>query len=103
MSEAANPELFPSIRTVANETDKLPEPPEKPIHTPEGTDADDAEDRPVQEVESLCMNCEKQVGLIHYEFDCRLISRWLGHLGSNKATIDFDTILPRSHYYVLPV
>ncbi|KAJ3484884.1 hypothetical protein NLI96_g5339 [Meripilus lineatus] len=79
MSEAANPELFPSIRTVANETDKLPEPPEKPIHTPEGTDADDAEDRPVQEVESLCMN-------------------W-----SNKATIDFDTILPRSHYYVLPL
>ena len=52
------PQLFPHIGAVVEETAKLPEPEEKAEET--GPTAED-EDRPVQEIESLCMKCEQQV------------------------------------------
>lgn len=51
--------LFPSIGTLAQQADNS-----DPVHLNNTTDAPSADDddRVVQEVESLCMNCEKQVG-----------------------------------------
>ena len=52
-----NPELFPAIGSVADQTEKLP----VEAQTVEVT-LD--EERPVQEIESLCMRCEQQVRLV---------------------------------------
>ena len=52
-----NPELFPAIGSVADQTEKLP----VKAQTVEVT-LD--EERPVQEIESLCMRCEQQVRLV---------------------------------------
>ena len=49
--------LFPAIRDVAEETDKLAAS-EKPE---EKLEAEDDEERPVTEVESLCMQCGQNV------------------------------------------
>ena len=59
--------LFPSIGTLAQQTDSSAD----PVHLDNTTDASskDDDDRVVQEVESLCMNCEEQVStnlLTHY-------------------------------------
>lgn len=53
-----NAEFFPSIGSVASRTDLLPEEQEDAI-----TDADEQgnDDRPMQEVSSLCMSCGEQV------------------------------------------
>lgn len=59
MSESKPTHLFPSIGSVVEETDKLPEPEDKKGEDEEAPVADD-EDRPVQEIESLCMKCEQQ-------------------------------------------
>lgn len=56
----SNPtELFPSIGAVAEETERLPEPEDKSVQ--DDAPVTDDEDRPVQEIESLCMKCEEQV------------------------------------------
>lgn len=60
MSESNPPQLFPPIGAVAEETEKLPEPEERNV---EETQVADDEERPVQEIESLCMKCEQQVRL----------------------------------------
>jgi zinc finger protein len=51
--------LFPSIGTLAQQADSSAD----PVHPDDTTDASskDDDDRVVQEVESLCMNCEEQV------------------------------------------
>ena len=51
---STNPELFPAIGSVVEQTEKLP----VEAQTVEVT-LD--EERPVQEIESLCMRCEDQV------------------------------------------
>lgn len=51
---STNPELFPAIGSVVEQTEKLP----VEAQTVEVT-LD--EERPVQEIESLCMRCEEQV------------------------------------------
>lgn len=48
--------LFPEIRAVAEETEKVAD---KENGSVEATTDDD--DRPVQEIESLCMRCGEQV------------------------------------------
>lgn len=50
--------FFPSIGSVANQTDLLPEEEENIRKDAEGQDNDD---RPMQEVDSLCMSCGEQV------------------------------------------
>lgn len=52
-----DPKLFPSIGEIAAETENLQEPEDKPG---DATEVQLDEDKPVQEVESLCMNCEQQ-------------------------------------------
>ena len=62
--------FFPSIRTIAEKTDAIPDipddaPPAQPIFD---------EERPLEEVESLCMSCGEQVGLlVHISFTAILI------------------------------
>jgi zinc finger protein len=51
--------LFPSIGTIAEKTDAIPDipsdaPPAQPVFD---------EERPLEEIESLCMSCGEQVGL----------------------------------------
>lgn len=57
-AENQKQDFFPKIGAVAQTTDLLPEEPEDQ----QTVDNDDA-DRPLQEIESLCMNCEQQVRL----------------------------------------
>lgn len=59
MAETTQPAapLFPAIRDVAEETDKLPAS-EKPE---EKVEVEEDEERPVTEVESLCMQCGQNV------------------------------------------
>ncbi|KAF8586435.1 zf-ZPR1-domain-containing protein [Ramaria rubella] len=52
---ARDAEFFPSIGSLADQTDLLPEEPEE---TEKNEDQDD--DRPMQEVDSLCMSCGEQ-------------------------------------------
>lgn len=54
-SETNKEDFFPKIGAVAQTTDLLPDEPEDQ----EPVDNDDV-DRPLQEIESLCMNCEQQ-------------------------------------------
>jgi zinc finger protein ZPR1 len=51
-------EFFPSIGSVANQTDLLPEEQED---TAKDVEEQDNDDRPMQEVDSLCMSCGEQV------------------------------------------
>ena len=48
--------LFPSIGTLAQQADSSADPVDTADSPPK-----DYDDRTVQEIESLCMNCEKQV------------------------------------------
>ena len=56
MVESKSNEFFPKIGEVAEKTDALED---KGI--PEQIREDDDEDHPVEEIESLCMNCGEQV------------------------------------------
>jgi hypothetical protein len=54
--------LFPEIRHVAEETDQLPDDDnEQASRVTKTAEDEDDEVKPVQEIESLCMNCEKNV------------------------------------------
>lgn len=54
----AQPEqLFPSIGTVADQTDQLPEVEDGTV----STDLQNTEEKATQEIESLCMKCGEQV------------------------------------------
>lgn len=55
-------EFFPSIGSVASQTDLLPEEQEENIAD---TEKQDNDDRPMQEVSSLCMSCGEQVEYIY--------------------------------------
>ena len=59
----AKTELFPTIGQVVDKTDQLQETePKNGKDEAVALNAED-EDRPVTEIESLCMNCEQQVRL----------------------------------------
>ena len=59
-STETKPNFFPEIGKVVDEADKRPE-----SEDVEQKAAADDEDRPVQEIESLCMKCYKQVRFFH--------------------------------------
>jgi hypothetical protein len=72
--ESTKEELFPSIRDLAEKADQLPDVPDEEMERlavskpdgdveGEGGDEDDA-DRPLQEIESLCVKCEQQVRVL---------------------------------------
>ena len=56
MVESKSNEFFPKIGEVAEKADAL-----EGRDFPEQTKEEDDEDRPVEEIESLCMNCGEQV------------------------------------------
>jgi zinc finger protein len=58
--DMASQNLFPSIGTVAQQADDSADP--VTVNDENITYPNEDEDRVVQEVESLCMNCEEQVG-----------------------------------------
>lgn len=51
-----NSEFFPAIGQIADKTDLLPD---RQYQLPSQDDQN--EDQPVEEIESLCMNCHEQV------------------------------------------
>lgn len=55
MSHDAKEQLFPAIGTIADRADQLPE---------NEASANSDEDRPMQEIESLCMKCGEQVRFV---------------------------------------
>jgi zinc finger protein len=59
MSDAA---LFPSIGTIADQTDLLEERPDTPLEST--NDTEDTEEKVVQEIDSLCMKCHEQVRIV---------------------------------------
>lgn len=53
-------DLFPSIGSLAEQADQLPDDDAKQDST-SGADDAEGEERPLQEIESLCMKCGEQV------------------------------------------
>jgi hypothetical protein len=89
-------EFFPNIGAVAQQTDDLPEQEEIKQYGDQVT-VDSEEERPLQEVESLCMNCGEQV---HWFADSPYHS-WYHMKGNYSYAPDIDTILQRGDSYVV--
>ena len=91
--------FFPSIRTLAEKTDAIPNipedaPPAQPIFD---------EERGLEEIESLCMLCGEQVGFsVHISLVAMLIVRST-LVGYHPDDVDVNTLLPRNHFNVLPM
>jgi hypothetical protein len=91
--------FFPSIRTVAEKTDAIPNipddaPPAQPIFD---------EERPLEEIESLCMSCGEQVGSsVRISLAVNLIIRFI-FVGHYPDDVNVNTLLPRNHFNVLPM
>ena len=98
MVESKSDEFFPKIGEVAERTDALED---KDI--PEQTKGDDDEDRPVEELESLCMTCGEQVR----DRACigNSLAEFFGWLsaGYHEVTVDDDPVLQRGDHYVVQV
>ena len=91
--------FFPSIRTVAERTDAIPNIPEDAPPAQPKFD----EERPLEEIESLCMSCGEQVGFsVHMSSTAMLIIRSL-LVGYHPDDVDINTLLPRNHFNVLPM
>jgi zinc finger protein len=56
-----NPEFFPTIGEIADKTDLIGE---REYQLPSQDDQN--EERPLEEIESLCMSCGEQVSIIRY-------------------------------------
>ena len=98
MVESTSSEFFPKIGEVAEKTDALED-----NDISEQTKGDDDEDHPVEEVESLCMNCGEQVRArvgIGDGFAERF--GWLS-AGYYEATVDDDPVFQRGDHYVVQV
>lgn len=57
-----NDPFFPSIRDAAEQTDNLEDRPDNESGIADPNAAE--EERPLQEIESLCMSCGEQVGIL---------------------------------------
>lgn len=91
--------LFPPIGAVADETDKLKDD-QGPIEEV-STQPREEEDRPVQEIGSLCMECGQQVCYyIHLIWTCYLIIK---EKGRHETSSHIYTVLPGSDSDVLPL
>ncbi|KAI0731219.1 zf-ZPR1-domain-containing protein [Earliella scabrosa] len=100
---SSNPELFPAIGSVADQTEKLP----VEAQTVEVT-LD--EERPVQEIESLCMRCEEQgvtrllLTSIPYFREIIIMSFRCEHCGfSNNEVQSAGSIRPEGAVYTVRV
>ena len=98
MAESKPSEFFPKIGQIAEKTGTLED-----KETSEHTGEDDTEDRPVEEIESLCMNCENQVR--DRAGTGRASAERFGRLsaGRYKIIVDDDPILQRGDHYVVQV
>jgi len=91
--------FFPSIRTLAEKTDAIPDipddaPPAQPIFDQE---------RPLEEIDSLCMSCGEQVGFsVHVSLAALLNTRAI-FVGYYPDDVNVNTLLPRNHLNVLPM
>ena len=91
--------FFPSIRTVAEKTDAIPNIPEGALPAQSRFD----QERPLEEVESLCMSCGEQVGFsVHIPLTAMLIIRAI-LVGHHPDDANVNTLLPRNHFNVLPM
>lgn len=90
---STNSELFPTIGSVADQTEKLPV-------EAQTVDVTLDEEKPVQEIESLCMRCEEQVR--RHPLDL-LANSLTSRTGSYKTSSDIYPLLPGGHRYVLPM
>jgi len=88
MVESKSNEFFPKIGEVAEKADTLED---KDLIGQ--TKEDDDEDRPVEEIESLCMNCREQVS-DRVNIGSGLLSDfgWL-YAGCYEATVNDDPLL----------
>ena len=93
---STNSELFPAIGSVADQTEKLP----VQAQTVEVT-LD--EERPVQEIESLCMRCEEQVCPPSITYSVPHADTSFLLTGSYSIAAHIDPVLSRGHRHVLPV
>ena len=101
--------LFPSIGTVADQTDNLQTREtdgsigNTTLSTLSANDSD-SEEKVVQEVESLCMQCGEQVSLIFFFFcflwviECLIFS-----VGNYPSSPYIYTLFPRSDRDVFPL
>jgi len=98
MVESKPNDFFPKIGQVAEKTDALED---KGIS--EQTKGDDDEDHPVEEIESLCMNCGEQVRN-RVGFGSGFAERfgWLS-VGYYEATVDDDPVFQRGDHHVVQV
>lgn len=89
--------LFPVIGEIVEKADNAPE-----IETNDTLEPENDDDRPVQEIESLCLNCGENVNEA-------LISVCMGRgltsiaEGNNPTALDVNTIFSRNHHHVLPL
>ena len=91
--------LFPSIGSVADQTDNLQETDESTAHAAT-LPTNDNEEKVVQEVESLCMKCGEQVSYMYFFL---LTSDWKFSLGNYAYSPYVYTIFPRSDRDVFPL
>ncbi|RDX54315.1 zf-ZPR1-domain-containing protein [Lentinus brumalis] len=100
---SSNPELFPAIGSVAEQTQKLPVEQQTVEVTLD-------EERPVQEIESLCMRCEEQgvtrllLTTIPYFREVIVMSFRCEHCGfSNNEVQSAGTIRPEGVVYTVRI
>ena len=91
-------ELFPTIGSVADETDKQDNP----------TAVDDAaaaadDERQVQQIESLCMKCYKQVRVMSCVTEFGGLKCFPSCVGRHKTPSYLDTVLQRGYRDVVPM
>jgi len=102
MTQAQDP-FFKSIGSLAEQTDQLPDD-DAPSQSQSGVlkeGGEEGDERPLQEIESLCMACGKQV------CNTRTTS-WGGMTdvsgkGSDSIDVDKYTVFPTSHSHVIPM
>lgn len=95
--------LFPEIGVIAEQTDKAEQ------RETDGTSGEtdeahvDSEENIMQEIESLCMNCEKQVRELSFFIKADRNNKSLHEVGSYPSHVDLYSFLPRGHNYVFPM
>ncbi|KAJ3982376.1 ZPR1 zinc-finger domain-containing protein [Lentinula detonsa] len=101
MPQEAKEEFFPAIGTIADKADQLPE------NKDHNAAADAAEDKPLQEIESLCMKCGEQgttrmlLTSIPYFREIIVMSFRCEHCGaSNNEIQSAGTIRPEGALYI---
>jgi hypothetical protein len=93
----ASNENFPSIRDLAERADALEEKKDEGEMTQKEAD----EERPLQEIESLCMACREQVLYMHIVI--QVVADPHHALGSYKANAHLDPILQGSYRFIFPL